>query len=202
MSMSVCVNAGELLYIMSADISTRGKPIKDLTRGKPITELNRRIEFFSLDESSLDPNNNYDFAKLKDNGKVYKRGGRVYIRPYGWTRVALNVKAKYKDERWLGGYGKGRNTADFAGEWPVSYHGTNKGFAEKIAFRGFDLSKGKRFTYGRGIYSTPDPTIAEKFASVCTFKGGKYKVLVQNRVNMDDTVEVSTKNFYRVSQKK
>ena len=106
------------------------------------------------------------------------------------------MKTKYDDELWLGGYGKGTTTDGVSGEWPVSYHGTNKRFAEKIAEKGFDLRKGKRFKYGRGIYSTPDPTIAEKYASVCTFKGVKYKVLVQNRVNMDDTEEVVAMNYF------
>ena len=153
-------------------------------------------EFFSFDDAVLDPRYNYDFANKKDDGTVFKRGGRVYTRPYGWTRVALNVKAKYNDELWLGGYGKGRGSSEVAGEWPVSYHGTEKGFAENIAKKGFDLGKGRRFKYGRGIYSTPDPAIAEKYATVCTFEGVNYKVLVQNRVNMDDTEEVSAMNYF------
>ena len=96
----------------------------------------------------------------------------------------------------LGGYGKGTTTAGFASEWPVSYHGTKKGLAENIAKKGFDLSKGRRFKYGRGVYSTPDPAIAEMYASVCTFEGVNYKVLVQNRVNMNDTEEVSAMNYF------
>ena len=153
-------------------------------------------EFFSFNDAVFDPQFNYDFADKKDDGTVFKRGGRVYTRPYGWTRVALNVKAKYNDEQWLGGYGKGTTTAGFASEWPVSYHGTKKGLAENIAKKGFDLSKGRRFKYGRGVYSTPDPAIAEMYASVCTFEGVNYKVLVQNRVNMNDTEEVSAMNYF------
>ena len=38
--------------------------------------------------------------------------------------------------------------------------------------------KGIHFAYGKGIYSTPDPAIAESYASVCTFEGKRYKVLV------------------------
>ena len=113
----------------------------------------------------------YDFTKMVDDGKVYKRGDRTYYRPYGWNRVALNVKSKYGDDVWLGGTGGGIRTESHGGEWPVSYHGTEKGFAEKIAAGGFDLKKGKRFQFGKGIYSTPDPAIAERYATVYEFKG-------------------------------
>ena len=40
---------------------------------------------------------------MNDDGKTYIRGGRKYIRPYGWNRVALNVKDKYDDTEWIGG---------------------------------------------------------------------------------------------------
>merc|ERR1712066_889653 len=45
---------------------------------------------FTMDEDILDERYNYDFANLKDDGKRFVRGGRDYIRPYGWKRVALN----------------------------------------------------------------------------------------------------------------
>ena len=76
------------------------------------------------------------------------------------------------------------------GEWPVSYHGTEKGFAENIAKEGYDLKKSKRFKYGHGVYSTPDPATTEKF------EGVKYKFLIQNRVNMENTTHVVENNYY------
>ena len=69
----------------------------------------------------------------------------------------------------------------------MTYHGTKDTFAKEIASRGYDLKKGKRFLYGRGIYSTPDPAVAEDYATTFEFEGEKYKVLLQNRVNMEDT---------------
>ena len=47
-----------------------------------------------LDPADLDPRFNYDFRKLKDTGRVYKRGDETYNRPYGWKRIALNVLDK------------------------------------------------------------------------------------------------------------
>ena len=56
--------------------------------------------------------------------------------------------------------------------------------------------QGKRFLHGRGIYSTPDPAIAEDYAATWWFKGQKYKVLIQNRVNMDETDVIDEENYF------
>eukprot|EP00092_Neocalanus_flemingeri_P033221 GFUD01036127.1.p1 GENE.GFUD01036127.1~~GFUD01036127.1.p1 ORF type:complete len:323 (+),score=87.32 GFUD01036127.1:75-1043(+) len=150
---------------------------------------------FALDQDILDPPYNYDFTNMRDDGKVYKRGDQTYQRPYGWNRVALNVKSRYGGTSWLGGKGGGIRIDSKEGEWPVSYHGTEKGFAEGIATSGYSLSKGWRFKYGRGIYSTPDPAIAEKYAKVYEFEGEKFKILVQNRVNMQETEMIGDMNY-------
>ena len=99
----------------------------------------------------------------------------------------MNVKDKYDDTEWIGGIRGTTRTKGVDKEWPVTYHGTKERFAKDIAAQGYDLNKGKRFKYGRGIYSTPDPAIAEDYATTFLFEGQKYKVLLQNRVNMEDT---------------
>ncbi|KAL0249586.1 hypothetical protein GEMRC1_004816 [Eukaryota sp. GEM-RC1] len=70
-------------------------------------------------------------------------------------------------------------------EWPVSYHGTSSNNAKCIAKDGFEVSKGRRFLFGRGIYTTPDIEVAEKYAQVFKHEGNYYKVIIQNRVNPD-----------------
>ena len=70
-------------------------------------------------------------------------------------------------------------------EWAVSYHGTPEVFATLICAGGYDSNRGKNFAYGRGIYSTPDPKIAAIYAKKFTHDGKTYKVLMQNRVNME-----------------
>ena len=107
---------------------------------------------FSLDEKILDLKYNYDFSKLNDDGKTYVRGGKKYIRPYGWNRVALNVKDKYDDTEWIGGIQGTIRTEGVDKEWPVTYHGTKDTFAKDIAASGYDLGKGERFKFGRGKY--------------------------------------------------
>ena len=120
----------------------------------------------SLDANILDPKFNYDFTKKKTTRREFQRGGAPYKRPYGWNRLALNVRSRYGDMDWLGGAGGTSRTESVEGEWPVSYHGTEKGFAEEIAKQGYRLDTSKRFMFGKGIYSTTDPDIAEKYAKV------------------------------------
>eukprot|EP00210_Caulerpa_lentillifera_P008787 g8383.t1 len=135
----------------------------------------------SLAKESIAPEFNYDFTNAKDAGEVYIRGGEPYRRPYGWKRYALRVKGQFENDRWLGIDGIRTNSSD--GEWPVSYHGTSRHNAESIAEKGFDLSKGKRFKFGYGIYSTPDLRIAERYATEFKHEGKTYLMVLQNRVN-------------------
>ena len=151
---------------------------------------------FTLDTDLLNPQYNFDFTDLENDGSVFRRGGKEYIRPYGWNRIALNVRNKYSSTAWLGGVRGGTRTAEVKGEWAVSYHGTKRRFAEEIARTKYDLAKGKRFKYGRGIYSTPDPEIAEEYAQEFKYQGRRYKVILQNRVNMEDTKHVEEVDYY------
>ena len=150
---------------------------------------------FKMNEAILDEEYNYDFSNMKDdNGETFVRGGRKYIRPYGWNRVALNVKNKYGDTEWIGGIQNTIRTENVSKEWPVTYHGTEHSMAKDIAAGGYDLRKGERFLFGRGVYSTPDPSMAEDYATIFEFEGQKYKVLLQNRVNMEDTDVIAVKH--------
>ena len=149
----------------------------------------------TMDPDMLDERYNYDFTNLTPGGKEFKRGNRTYQRPYGWKRIAIKVRGKYGgDSTWLGGVDGGIREGSAAGEWPVSYHGTKKDAAEKIAAAGFDLGKGKRFKYGKGVYSTPNPAEAERYAVDFKWEGKSFKVMLQNRVNMEDTKVVPDGN--------
>ncbi|XP_026155728.1 uncharacterized protein LOC113126112 [Mastacembelus armatus] len=138
----------------------------------------------------FDPMFDYDFTNIQDGNTQFLRGNEKYVRPCGWNRVALRVNQRYDDGNgWLG---TGKDA------WPVSYHGHNMdGSLGIILTHGGDPSEEPRFLEtaanslittekkGRGVYSTPDVKMAEKYCK--TFKsnvdGKMYKVVLQNRIN-------------------
>lgn len=138
-----------------------------------------------LDPLNLDPYYDFDFTSRRPDGRVFNRGGFTYSRPYGWNRFALKVKGKHENDDWLGSPGNRTETTDK--EWPVSYHGTTLCNALSISDKGFLCSKGERFRFGDGIYSSPNIEVAEQFASEFQHDGKRYKVVFQNRCNPDPT---------------
>jgi len=132
---------------------------------------------YYIDEAQLDPSYHYNFTNTEDVGRTFQRGGYIYHRPCGWNRFALKVIDRYEDKKWLGSHATSTDV------WPVSYHGTHECNARSIAADGYLLSKGRRFAYGTGIYSTPNIEIAENYAQLFTFNGQQYKMVFQNRVN-------------------
>merc|ERR1719392_52029 len=61
------------------------------------------FSFLKFDPKMMDARYHYDFTNKVSDGKVYKRGNLTYKRPYGWMRLALDVKDRYGDSTWLGG---------------------------------------------------------------------------------------------------
>ncbi|KAI1746339.1 hypothetical protein F4680DRAFT_401111 [Xylaria scruposa] len=143
---------------------------------------------FYLPQGFHDSPFDYDFTHVKDRKKHY-RGGEEYKRPLGWQRYALKVNGKFGSDAWLG-------SSNESGEWPVTYHGTGKHNAESIAEVGYKLSKGVRFKYGQGIYSTPDVHIAEMYAKAFSYEGKSYKVILQNRVNPTNLKKITEENYW------
>uniref|UniRef100_A0AC35FUZ3 Ubiquitin-like domain-containing protein n=1 Tax=Panagrolaimus sp. PS1159 TaxID=55785 RepID=A0AC35FUZ3_9BILA len=139
---------------------------------------------YHIDSEFFDPKFHYDFRKLDDNGQSFVRGGKKYTRPIGSMRYAIKVTGKYSDNKWLGCTG---NDED---EWPVAYHGTEESNTFNITKDGFDLSKCKRFAYGRGIYCTPDPETALAYAKEYTYEGKQHRLIFQTRVNPKNMVVV------------
>ena len=138
---------------------------------------------FQLDPDELAPSYDYDFTNRTNDGKVYTRGGYEYHRPYGWKRYALNVVGRPEyggNDTWLGP--NGIRTETTAGEWPVSYHGTYMTNVKGIVEDG--LKVGPREAYGPGVYSSPSiEMVGNIYAQEFDYKGTKYKVALQNRVN-------------------
>ncbi|KAM9968271.1 hypothetical protein ACTFIW_002708 [Dictyostelium discoideum] len=146
--------------------------------------LGGNIHALQIDEKYFSPKFNSDFTKIIDV-KQFFRGGEVYVRPYGWMRYSLNVKNLIDKEgdKWLG-------CKNVDGEWPVSYHGSGKHESKSIAEKGYDLSRGLRFSFGPGIYSTPSIKLAQGYAKSFEHGGSTYLVVFQNRVNPKTLIKI------------
>ncbi|PKC66878.1 hypothetical protein RhiirA1_511088 [Rhizophagus irregularis] len=156
-----------------------------------IGQNNEVINF--IDSDFLDPMYDCDFTNIVDDIK-FMRGSYEYRRPCGWKRIAVKVLNKYGDNAWLGKAakkGSWRYESD-PNEWPVSYHGTDKFNARSIAETGFDITKGKRFKFGYGIYSTPDINVAALFANKFIHNNEVYCLVFQNRVNPQTLNKINT----------
>ncbi|CAF3676984.1 unnamed protein product [Rotaria sp. Silwood1] len=138
-----------------------------------------------LDSATLDPIHNYDFTNINDGDTIFMRGGERYVRPCRFKRFALNVSDKYENLQWIG-------CNNGVGEWPVSYHGTGDVENKTIAQAGYDLTRGKRYAFNRGVYSTPDIRLAEKYAKKFTYNNEQYIVVFQNRVNRANLLKLGS----------
>ena len=101
------------------------------------------------------------------------RGGKPYNRPLGCVRFAVRVAGKYPGEEvesWLGVKGGDEEQTG----WPVVYHGTKEDNVLSILRIGFDLTKGKGFAYGPGIYCTPNPPIALGYGQLYHYQVSGY----------------------------
>ncbi|CAG8611305.1 2580_t:CDS:1, partial [Ambispora leptoticha] len=150
----------------------------------------------SLDTTHLDPRFDRDLSNVFDsNDEKFMRGNYRYKRPCGWNRKALKVLNKYgSNNAWLGPYSVNNRYNSYDNEWPVSYHGTDKSNCNSIAKEGYKLSKGKRFAYGHGIYSTPDINVAAGYALKFSHENERYCIVFQNRVNPTTLIKISSAN--------
>ncbi|PKY50906.1 ubiquitin-like protein [Rhizophagus irregularis] len=153
----------------------------NIQKGCTIQVLSKVVggyDFNVIRPDLLNPSYDYDFRDICDNGETFLRGMELYKRPYGWKRFALNVAGRYEsDAIWLGSVGTSSR------EWPVSYHGTEVDNANQIARDGFRNERGVRFAYGTGIYSSPEISIAEGYATQFERQNARWKVVFQNRIN-------------------
>lgn len=144
-------------------------------------------------------------ARLQDHNTHFLRGKEPYVRPCGWNRVALRVTERYDGgDDWLG---TGSNA------WPVSYNGHNMdGSLGIILTRSKNTEDEPEFldaaaaclrqgvTRGRGVYSTPDVKLAEKYCRKFKSKvdGKMYKALLQNRINPEERQECQREGVWLV----
>ncbi|GBC07980.1 hypothetical protein RclHR1_07830007 [Rhizophagus clarus] len=123
---------------------------------------NNIIKYLNSDFSNSD--SILQFSKMK-NHKNYK---------CDWMRILLSTTKEIK----------------LIKSWPNSFHGTSTRNAKRIADDGFIHSKGYKFNFGHGIFTTPDINLAASYAHTFIFNGSKYLVLFQNRVNPKSLIKI------------
>ncbi|KAI1692495.1 poly(ADP-ribose) polymerase catalytic domain-containing protein [Ditylenchus destructor] len=145
---------------------------EDLIQTLPLKHIHAAIG-----KTYLSPKWHVDLRCVEDDGKTRFRGGVTYSPPLGCMRFGIRVLGKYDDNK------VERNQTNTHGEWPVAYHGTSEQSVLSILVEGFQLEKGKRFAYGKGIYCTPDPKTALEYAYVSQYEGEELRLIIQCRVD-------------------
>lgn len=132
---------------------------------KSLDEMRDEIRLrCKLRKDDFDPKFDYKYTDERSariRRKSGKRGNEAYLPPKGWCKLALAVMGKYKNDQWLG-----KDNG-----WPVVYHGTRARptYMHSIVREGFKVKGGKEAAingevFGSGIYVTPDPEYAQRYA--------------------------------------
>ena len=142
-----------------------------------------------LSKSQLDPRGN----RSSGWGVNENRGNKPYNPPLGWIGIGLNVMDKYENNIWIG-------MSNSPGEWCVAYHGVGNNTASDkvknstgcIIKGSFRPGRGQAHkncqdkyhygTVGEGVYCTPFPATAERYAGISEINGKKYKTILMVRV--------------------
>ena len=144
-----------------------------------------------IDEEDLF-DHRYDYTYPSSDERQYYRGGILYKRPNGWSKIGLNVVGKYESDDWIGVHKSGKRFENAPGEWPVAYHGTSKENAISIAKYGFDEKKRVRQVYGEGDYSSPDINVASFYSQTFTYDDKTYRFVLQCRINPHTMMIIQT----------
>ncbi|ELP89044.1 hypothetical protein EIN_164640 [Entamoeba invadens IP1] len=152
---------------------------------------NTQISELAIDDAFLSSRFNYDFRGITDVGHSYIRGGLPYRRPVGYMRYAINVLGKFDNgnDTWLAQNGS-------AGEWAVSYHGsevskTQNNLMDDVLMWGKKL--GLSNNNANMTFCTPNVETAVKFSKQNTDKNGCKSILVfQNRVKPSSILKASS----------
>merc|ERR1712226_420045 len=154
----------------------------NIQNGSTLHLIIRRRGCLKIDEKSFDSRYDYKYppAGTTEN---YRRGKKDFQRPLGWVKYAIKVLGKYESDAWIGNQNQ-------SGEWPVSYHGTDTMCTETMGAEVEEVARGKHFAFGRGMYSVPNPDVAERYSTPFVFEGCKYKMIFMNRLNPEHTREV------------
>ena len=166
-----------------------------------------------ISKEKLDYKYNFITPNLSLNNR---RGKEIYIPPYGWFGIGLNVINKYDkgNNDWL-------NVQDKSGKWAICYYFFDKNLSSdeimvklnKVIMNNelfLDKSQIKMNEYntraklkriGTGYYLSYDINIAEKYTGIIYFGNKKFKILLMAKVLIESIKEPADKMFWIISKK-
>ena len=166
-----------------------------------------------ISKEKLDYKYNFITPNLSLNNR---RGKEIYLPPYGWFGIGLNVINKYDkgNNDWL-------NVQDKSGKWAICYYFFDKNLSSdeimvklnKVIMNNelfLDKSQIKMNEYntraklkriGTGYYLSYDINIAEKYTGIIYFGNKKFKILLMAKVLIESIKEPADKMFWIISKK-
>lgn len=163
-----------------------------------------------IPENKLDYKFNFITPNLSLNNK---RGSEIYIPPYGWFGIGLNVLNKYNNNDWL-------NETGSKSKWANCYYFFGKNLSSEEIIKIFKdiitnnvLYKDEKFQIkmnvfnkrkksdklqriGIGYYLSNDINVAEKYTGVISFGKQRYKILLMAKVLIESIKEPEDKSFW------
>jgi hypothetical protein len=197
-------NGSTMVDVITSDSNFNRLPLPEQYRrlfGKNFLGCSIHPSFLQMQmkPSTFHPRWNRDYRVPGKCPVGEKRGGYIYNPPVGWQRFGMRVEGKYADgDDWI-------KTRDGSGHWAVVYHGTLPENVKAITETPF--KPGPRATFGTGIYCTPDPKVAERYATqrrpVTTRNGPQqFKYIFMCRVNMSSVCHCKEKRCQRLNDAK
>ena len=155
---------------------------------------------------------NLEVNVIGNEEKQKNIGGHLYTPPINWTSYEFDIYHHYDngDETWLKCDGN-------IGEWAIAYHGVARAVRNNIQILQIveniyktnlkpgsgqgccndininNLTKNNYKICGRGVYLTPNISVAESYSGLLNINGKYYSVVLQFKVN-PNCIRISNRN--------
>ena len=166
-----------------------------------------------IPKEKLDFNYNFISPNMSLNNR---RGKEIYLPPYGWYGIGLNVLNKYENNDWI-------NKIDSSSKWAVAYYGFPKYLQEKdvknnlkniVEKNKFEVEENLQINFchswdkrhegkrvGNGFYLSPNINLIEGYSKTILFNKRKYKIILMAKVLIKNIKEPNYYNFWIINKK-
>ena len=145
-----------------------------------------------------------------------RRGKELYLPPYGWYGIGLNVLNKYDNNDWI-------NKVDSSSKWAIAYYGFPKYLQEKdvknklkdiVEKNKYEIEENLQINFchswdkrhegkrvGIGFYLSPNINLIEGYSKTILFNKRKYKIILMAKVLIKNIKEPKYYNFWIINKK-